>query len=573
MKKAIGLYFVLSLCGSVIGQGIGVGTAAPDASAALDISSTTKGMLVPRLTSDQRELIISPAQGLLVFDITTETFWFHNTNEWVELVDKVNTEVHRTNPDQIYLGLTDSVGIGTLDPKVKLQVKTSNDQYGISHTNGDVDIATFVSSTNSLLGGWIGTRSDHPLNLFAGDGYNQFTMLPNGNIGLGLINPFGKLHVVGNSYFNGNIVISGLPNNRLDIIHGLPRSGTHPDDRAMYVSGNFGAASNGIEFRHSNGTQGIGFGFNTMYATGSSFDQDLGLAAKGSGSLIFTAGFVERMRIGSNGFVGIGTTTPRALLHFPNTQTAKKLVLYEAADNGNQFSGFGSLSDVLRYQVHSSGSSHIFYAGTSPTTSSELMRIQGNGNVGVGITPTNRMDIHTGFGRTGSSHPTGLALYVTGGEMGESSGGIEFRHSSGLQGIGFGYNTIYATGSNAQQDLKMTASGNLIFKSGGQEALRMETDGEVVMSLATVTSALNIGYEQVWSDTIMVPGSGGTVTMQCNCPPGTKVISGGYSSATQAIHVFGSYATTDTQWWFNLYNSAFVPVAFSGFAICARLGS
>lgn len=62
----------------------------PDNSAMLDVQSTTKGMLVPRMTTVQRTAIATPAAGLLVYDITTNTFWFHNGTAWKELIDTVN---------------------------------------------------------------------------------------------------------------------------------------------------------------------------------------------------------------------------------------------------------------------------------------------------------------------------------------------------------------------------------------------------------------------------------------------------------------------------------------------------
>ena len=58
----------------------------PDASAMLDVKSSDKGMLVPRMSSSQRTMISGAATGLLVFDTDTESFWFKDTNDWVELV-------------------------------------------------------------------------------------------------------------------------------------------------------------------------------------------------------------------------------------------------------------------------------------------------------------------------------------------------------------------------------------------------------------------------------------------------------------------------------------------------------
>jgi len=62
--------------------GVTIGAAgAPDASAALEVRTTTQGLLLPRLTSDQRAAIASPAAGLLVFqtDNTPGLYYFDGT--------------------------------------------------------------------------------------------------------------------------------------------------------------------------------------------------------------------------------------------------------------------------------------------------------------------------------------------------------------------------------------------------------------------------------------------------------------------------------------------------------------
>ena len=64
---------------------VGIGTVIPDPSSVLDISSTEKGMLAPRMTSAQRVTIVSPAEGLLVFDIDEDLFYFYDSSAWVPL--------------------------------------------------------------------------------------------------------------------------------------------------------------------------------------------------------------------------------------------------------------------------------------------------------------------------------------------------------------------------------------------------------------------------------------------------------------------------------------------------------
>lgn len=66
---------------------VGIGTTDPDGSSMLEITSTSKGVLIPRMTSAQRSAISSPATGLLVFDTTTQSFWFY-TSSWDELNSK-----------------------------------------------------------------------------------------------------------------------------------------------------------------------------------------------------------------------------------------------------------------------------------------------------------------------------------------------------------------------------------------------------------------------------------------------------------------------------------------------------
>src|SRR6185295_14854583 len=57
--------------GSIYDNGnVGIGISSPGASAILDVSSTTKGFLMPRMTTAQRDAIVSPATGLSIFNTT-----------------------------------------------------------------------------------------------------------------------------------------------------------------------------------------------------------------------------------------------------------------------------------------------------------------------------------------------------------------------------------------------------------------------------------------------------------------------------------------------------------------------
>lgn len=67
---------------------VGIGTNAPDASAQLEILSTSKGLLIPRLSLIQRDGINNPANGLLIYQTNNSPgFYFYNNGQWQRLVN------------------------------------------------------------------------------------------------------------------------------------------------------------------------------------------------------------------------------------------------------------------------------------------------------------------------------------------------------------------------------------------------------------------------------------------------------------------------------------------------------
>ena len=82
-KKLQLLVLVVFLNASLFAQ-VGIGTTSPDASAALDVSATDKGFLMPRMTTTQRTSIASPATGLQVYDTETLSAWTYDGTNWKE---------------------------------------------------------------------------------------------------------------------------------------------------------------------------------------------------------------------------------------------------------------------------------------------------------------------------------------------------------------------------------------------------------------------------------------------------------------------------------------------------------
>jgi hypothetical protein len=62
---------------------VGIGTTSPNASALLDVSSTTKGFLPPRMTNAQMVAIATPAAGLVVYDTTNNKLNVYDGTNWV----------------------------------------------------------------------------------------------------------------------------------------------------------------------------------------------------------------------------------------------------------------------------------------------------------------------------------------------------------------------------------------------------------------------------------------------------------------------------------------------------------
>lgn len=172
----------------------------------------------------------------------------------------------------------------------------------------------------------------------------------NNRVGIGTASPTTPLHVAGDTRFVGNEYVDGA------IFLNAPDG----NNAGRILTSGEAATDNAIVIE----------------------------SQRGAGKIIFStniAGTVaERVRIATNGYVGIGTTAPNAPLQFANAIANRKISLWESVNNDHQFYGFGINSSILRYQVAGTPNDHVFYAGASATTSNELMRIKGTGNVGIG---------------------------------------------------------------------------------------------------------------------------------------------------------------------------------------------
>ncbi|WP_400190417.1 glycine-rich protein [Hymenobacter sp. B81] len=178
---------------------------------------------------------------------------------------------------------------------------------------------------------------------------------------------------------NGNVGIgtgNNAPDNRLDV-QSVGRSGSHATSRTLYVTGDFNEAGGGPEFRHSNGTQGIGLGYNSLYGAGSNPNQHLNLLPKG------------------NGGVGIGTTTPEALLDVNGNQRVRGALSFGSSTRQmlnlwNEVYGIG-VQDGTQY--FRSGESFAWYAGGGHSNA----QFDAGGGTQQMVLTNGRLGIGTGF--------------------------------------------------------------------------------------------------------------------------------------------------------------------------------
>jgi hypothetical protein len=88
-KSCIILIFIL-FCISALSAQVGIGTETPDASSMLDITSTSKGILVPRMTEAQKNAISNPPVGLLVYQTNGQAFYYKDHFWWKILASNDN---------------------------------------------------------------------------------------------------------------------------------------------------------------------------------------------------------------------------------------------------------------------------------------------------------------------------------------------------------------------------------------------------------------------------------------------------------------------------------------------------
>jgi hypothetical protein len=87
------LVLITSSLFAIAQENVGIGTTTPQINSILDISSTDKGLLIPRMSAAERLAIgpIASAAGLLVYDVTDSNFWYWDGTQWVQVGSGIGT--------------------------------------------------------------------------------------------------------------------------------------------------------------------------------------------------------------------------------------------------------------------------------------------------------------------------------------------------------------------------------------------------------------------------------------------------------------------------------------------------
>ena len=182
----------------------GIGTLSPDISSALDIVSTSKGILIPRMTKAQRNAIVSPATGLLIYQTnSTPGFYYFTGSAWVG-ISTLSTGWSISgnsgiNPANNFIGTTDG------NPLI---FKVNNIKSGYLGTSGNVgygyqSLDVLTTGYDNLAIGYkaLATNTSGNTNTAIGTYALVYNTIGNSNVAVG----FGALRSNTTGIFNTGV--------------------------------------------------------------------------------------------------------------------------------------------------------------------------------------------------------------------------------------------------------------------------------------------------------------------------------------------------------------------------------
>ena len=133
--------------------GINSTGAAPSADAMLDVKSTNKGVLIPRLSNSG--LIPSPTLGLIFYNTTTNQFNYYNGTTWIAITNAANATGWSVNGNDIYNSNTGNVGIGTTLPKAPFNIAAGKTVLFGADSSGSGEKLLWYPSKSAFRVGYV----------------------------------------------------------------------------------------------------------------------------------------------------------------------------------------------------------------------------------------------------------------------------------------------------------------------------------------------------------------------------------------------------------------------------------
>ena len=337
MKKLFLSTLLVCIC--IISQAqTGIGTTSPNASAKLDVYSTNKGFLPPRMTSAQRTSIANPAAGLMVYQTDGIIgLYYYNGTSWVYVINNANNVLSVANGGT---GVTNSTGTGNTvlsnNPTIEsLTVSSGNTQFPSS-----INVSTTTHATSKRAAIWLdgwgimqdilgnGTKNFSISQSFGGTYPTRLFISTDGNMGIRNDAPTQALDVTGVGKFSSSIINSGS------------RSYFGKDGSNMHW-----LATTDVVAEPYN----LGYGVE---------------ASAGILSHRWNTAGVERMRLNTSGYLGIGTSSPSTSIHVengnnfgtnPSSTSSPSLYIF----NNNNASSTANATALIRTAGTSSGKPYL----------------------------------------------------------------------------------------------------------------------------------------------------------------------------------------------------------------------
>ena len=437
-----------------------------------------------------------------------------------------------------------NVGIGTSIPGRKLHIYGTQSAIKLSNTGSGAWAGFEWSVGNGAYTAYSGLLDDTGRYFIdVGSNGDDFTILQNGNVGIGTITPVSKLHV--EQIQNAESLIT-IRNNRQDA-GDVPLFGISAQNGVTNVSK--------ISFYRGTGGDSGYLTFSTKVDNASSL--------------------TEKVRIDGAGNVGIGTISPATLLNISSASAdgGKILIQSGTLTNNNRAALLmsainvnGQVGNVSIECIHPNNqqSDMVFRTGATDATSfgTERMRIDTTGNVGIGTTtPSTLLHAYGSDGRyftfsgvnglfaiqrnvvsTGASNPV-LSLINTQGM--DATGAIG--RGTGIQ-LDLGYGGSLSTVGTAARGARIAALGETIYDATAANqnavlAFFTSTAGTLTEKVR-ITSSGNIGIGTTSPATLLQVGTGTPIASGSGIQFGDDTSARIYRDSSTIIKVTGGFQST-----------------------------